>query len=83
MHRKVGPAFHTLERTVANMCCLVSYDITKDGYRIATLTLVKSAYRLGDTVNVMVTLNGGEARVLRVCLGTESNKKDANNFISM
>lgn len=44
----------------------VSYDINKDGYRIATLTLVKSAYRLGDTVNAMISLNGGAARVLRV-----------------
>lgn len=47
---------------------LVSYDINKDGYRIAVLTLVKSAYRLGDTVNVMISMNEGAARVLRVCL---------------
>lgn len=45
---------------------LVSYDINKDGYRIAVLTLVKSAYRLGDTVNVMISMNQGAARVLRV-----------------
>ena len=44
----------------------VSYDINKDGFRIATLTLVKSAYRLGDTVTAMITLNNGKARVLRV-----------------
>lgn len=44
----------------------VSYDINKDGYRIATVTLVKSAYRLGDTVNVMVTVNAGDAKTLRV-----------------
>ena len=48
----------------------VSYDINKDGYRIATLTLVKSAYRLGDTVNAMISLNGGAARVLRVYTAT-------------
>lgn len=45
---------------------IVSYDINKDGFRIATLTLVKSAYRLGDTVTAMITLNNGKARVLRV-----------------
>lgn len=54
----------------------VSYDINKDGYIIAVVTMVKSAYRLGDTVNVMVALNVGDARVFRVrhsflpaCLG--------------
>lgn len=33
---------------------------------MASLTLVKSAYRLGETVNGSILLNGGEGRVLRV-----------------
>ena len=45
---------------------VVSYDINKDGYMVATLTLVKSAYRLGETVNGSVVINSGDGRVLRV-----------------
>lgn len=48
------------------MVGIVSYDINKDGYMVATLTLVKSAYRLGETVNGSVVINGGDGRVLRV-----------------
>lgn len=44
----------------------VSYDINKDGNQVASLTLVKSAYRLGETVNGSVLINSGEGRVLRV-----------------
>ena len=44
----------------------VSYDINKDGYMVASLTLVKSAYRLGETVNGSVVINSGDGRVLRV-----------------
>lgn len=44
----------------------MSYDINKDGYMVATLTLVKSSYRLGETVNGSVVINSGEGRVLRV-----------------
>ena len=33
---------------------------------MASLTLVKSAYRLGETVNGSVLINSGEGRVLRV-----------------
>ena len=33
---------------------------------VAQLTLVKSAYRLGETVNGSVMINSGEGRVLRV-----------------
>ncbi len=49
----------------------VSYDINKDGYMVARVTLVKSSYRLGETVNGSVVINGGEGRVIRastVCL---------------
>lgn len=44
----------------------VSYDINKDGFMVASLTLVKSAYRLGETVNGSVVVNSGDGRVLRV-----------------
>lgn len=44
----------------------MSYDINKDGYMVASLTLVKSAYRLGETVNGSVVINSGDGRVLRV-----------------
>lgn len=44
----------------------VSYDINKDGYLVARVTLVKSSYRLGETVNGSVVVNGGEGRVIRV-----------------
>lgn len=46
----------------------VSYDIAKDGKVAAVLTLVKSKYRLGDTVTGVVTINaeGAIARIVRV-----------------
>ncbi|GAA6000577.1 uncharacterized protein JCM10292_000493 [Rhodotorula paludigena] len=52
----------------------VSYDINKDGYQVASLTLVKSAYRLGETVNGSVLINGGEGRVLRVSARLETHE---------
>lgn len=39
---------------------------------VATLTLVKSSYRLGETVNGSVVINSGEGRVLRV--GTSAHQ---------
>ena len=53
-------------RIAADLAVIVSYDINKDGYMVATLTLVKSAYRLGETVNGSVVINSGDGRVLRV-----------------
>jgi RAB6A-GEF complex partner protein 2 len=46
----------------------VSYDVTKEGVKVAVLTFTKSAYRLGETVLGVVELNGraGRARVLKV-----------------
>lgn len=46
----------------------MSYDVTKSGEKVAELTFVKSAYRLGETVLGVVELNGEEAssRVLKV-----------------
>ncbi|GAA5927422.1 hypothetical protein JCM1841_000467 [Sporobolomyces salmonicolor] len=52
----------------------VSYDINKDGYMVAQLTLVKSAYRLGETVNGSVVINSGEGRVLRVSARLETHE---------
>lgn len=46
----------------------VSYDVNKDGVKVAVLTFTKSAYRLGETVLGVVELNGrkSRARVLSV-----------------
>lgn len=45
---------------------IASFDINKDGFMVARLTLVKTAYRLGETVNGSILLNSGEGRVIRV-----------------
>lgn len=52
---------------------LVSYDVNKDGVKVAVLTFIKSAYRLGESVLGIVELNehGSRARVLKVrCHGS-------------
>ena len=43
--------------------------MNKDGVKVAVLTFVKSAYRLGETVLGVVELNErtSRARVLQVC----------------
>lgn len=48
---------------------IVSYDVNKDGVKVAVLTFTKSAYRLGETVLGVVEFNNrkGRARVLQVC----------------
>lgn len=48
--------------------CVVSYDVNKDGVKVAVLTFTKSAYRLGETVMGVVELNrrASRARVLKV-----------------
>jgi len=45
----------------------VSYDVNKDGVKVAVLTFVKSAWRLGETILGVVELNGrgGRARILK------------------
>lgn len=47
---------------------LASYDVTKDGVKVAVLTFTKSAYRLGETVLGVVEVNeqSSRARVLKV-----------------
>ena len=49
---------------------LVSYDVNKDGVKVAVLTFTKSAYRLGETVVGVVELNerASRARVLKACI---------------
>lgn len=46
----------------------VSYDVTKDGVKVAVLTFPKTAYRLGETVLGVVEVNErtSRARVLKV-----------------
>jgi RAB6A-GEF complex partner protein 2 len=53
----------------------VSYDVNKDGVKVAVLTFTKSAYRLGETVLGVVELNErtSRARVLAVCLKYRNN----------
>ncbi|CAO1637659.1 unnamed protein product [Parajaminaea phylloscopi] len=55
----------------------VSYDISKDGQVAAVLTLVKSKYRLGDTVLGVVNINrpNVSARVIRVAAVLESHEE--------
>ena len=47
---------------------LVSYDVNKDGVKVAVLTFPKSAYRLGETVTGVVEINQrtSRARVVKV-----------------
>lgn len=46
----------------------VSYDVTKDGVKVAVLTFSKTAYRLGETVIGVVEVNErtSRSRVLKV-----------------
>jgi hypothetical protein len=55
----------------------VSYDISKDGQIAATLTLIKSKYRLGDVVMGVVTINAADciAKVVRVAATLESHEE--------
>ncbi|KAF8551929.1 Rgp1-domain-containing protein [Imleria badia] len=54
----------------------VSYDVNKDGVRVAVLTFTKSAYRLGETVLGVVELNErqGRSRVLSLSAMLESQE---------
>lgn len=55
----------------------ISYDISKDGRIAAILTLVKSKYRLGDTVTGVVTINSADsiARVVRIAALLETHEE--------
>lgn len=52
----------------ADFLSLASYDVNKDGVKVAVLTFTKAAYRLGETVLGVVELNQrtSRARVLQV-----------------
>ncbi|KAI9566972.1 Rgp1-domain-containing protein [Boletus coccyginus] len=54
----------------------VSYDVNKDGLKVAVLTFTKSAYRLGETVLGVVELNErqGRSRVLSLSAMLESQE---------
>ncbi|KAK0528295.1 Golgi membrane exchange factor (Ric1p-Rgp1p) subunit [Tilletia horrida] len=62
----------------------VSYDISKDGSIAAVLTLVRSRYRLGDTVQGVVTINAPTAltRIVRLAVTLESHE-DIEPTLSM
>ena len=59
------------------MLLSVSYDIAKDGQIAAVLTLVKSKFRLGDTVSGVVTINQktAYARIVRLAVHLESHEE--------
>ena len=52
------------------VCLPVSFDIAKDGHLAAVLTLIRSKYRLGDTVQALLCINhpGARVRVVRVSI---------------
>ncbi|ETW87730.1 hypothetical protein HETIRDRAFT_457174 [Heterobasidion irregulare TC 32-1] len=54
----------------------VSYDVNKDGVKVAVLTFTKAAYRLGETVLGVVELNerAGRARVLKLSAALEAHE---------
>ncbi|GBE78543.1 hypothetical protein SCP_0114320 [Sparassis crispa] len=53
-----------------------SYDVNKDGVKVAVLTFTKSAYRLGETVLGVVELNerSSRARVLKLSAMLEAHE---------
>ncbi|WFD30731.1 Golgi membrane exchange factor (Ric1p-Rgp1p) subunit [Malassezia sp. CBS 17886] len=55
----------------------ISYDIAKDGHIAAVLTLARSKYRLGDTVQAIVCMNAADARVriVRLTATLESHEE--------
>lgn len=59
---------YCVEPWLIRLLLIASYDVNKDGVKVAELTFVKSAYRLGETVLGVVELNArkSRARVLSV-----------------
>ena len=51
-----------------------SFDINKDAYSVARLTLTKTAFRLGETINGSIQLNSTSGRVLRVSARLETHE---------
>ena len=56
---------------------LASYDVNKDGVKVAVLTFPKSAYRLGETILGVVEVNERHhrARVLKVFIYGGARKR--------
>ncbi|KIK65894.1 hypothetical protein GYMLUDRAFT_70155 [Collybiopsis luxurians FD-317 M1] len=54
----------------------VSYDVNKDGVKVAVLTFIKSAFRLGETIHGVVELNEriGRARVVQLSAHLETHE---------
>ncbi|KAF5385589.1 hypothetical protein D9757_006750 [Collybiopsis confluens] len=54
----------------------VSYDVNKDGVKVAVLTFIKSAFRLGETIHGVVELNEriGRARVVQLSVHLETHE---------
>ncbi|KAF6742880.1 Rgp1-domain-containing protein [Ephemerocybe angulata] len=53
-----------------------SYDVTKDGVKVAILTFPKSSYRLGETISGVVEINErrGRSRVLQLAAFLEAHE---------
>ncbi|TEB35252.1 hypothetical protein FA13DRAFT_1788822 [Coprinellus micaceus] len=53
-----------------------SYDVTKDGVKVAILTFPKSSYRLGETISGVVEINErkGRARVVQLAAFLEAHE---------
>ncbi|KAJ3783365.1 Rgp1-domain-containing protein [Lentinula aff. detonsa] len=54
----------------------VSYDVNKDGVKVAVLTFIKSAFRLGETIHGVVELNErqSQARVVQLSAHLETHE---------
>ncbi|KAI0367489.1 Rgp1-domain-containing protein [Pilatotrama ljubarskyi] len=61
-----------------------SYDVTKDGIKVAVLTFPKSAYRLGETILGVVETNdrASPARVLKLSAMLEAHESLPSNIAS-
>ncbi|OJT13199.1 hypothetical protein TRAPUB_10218 [Trametes pubescens] len=61
-----------------------SYDVTKDGIRVAVLTFPKTAYRLGETILGVVETNerASRARVLKLSAMLEAHESLPSNLAS-
>ncbi|EJT98979.1 Rgp1-domain-containing protein [Dacryopinax primogenitus] len=61
----------------------VSYDIGKDGEQVAVLTLVKSSYRVGETISGVVEFNNSSrARVLKFSAFLEAHEQLPTAFVN-
>jgi len=63
---------------------VVSYDVNKEGVKVAVLTFTKSAYRLGETILGVVELNEriGRSRVLKLSASLEAHESLPSSIAS-